>query len=500
MRIPIISNLHVDEFTGPIITKYSSGMTNAMVVKEDGGRTYVTQRPPIRLIESASIHHADARGRAVYFWEFNDSSYSVNNDKVYKGSQSNAIGTISSGTTKCKFLPLDDKLCLVDFENNEAWVITTADVFTQITDVDFPTTLAYGAEVLNGHLFLLDEDGYLFNSAFEDLTSWGALDFINAERDPDGGSFLGKHHDDLYVFGPKTEEFFFYSNNPTESPLDRRPGVAYNIGCTSGETVWQVGDLAFYVGVNPSGGLAAYKLSNFQPVKISKDDLDTLLTAAMIDEEYRAIGQGIYAHGRPFYVLTFYKISGDIVPEMSLVYDDLTGFWGPWSTVIAGHTLFPIVDWSIREGVLPRYGEGILSNGDIVTMSNSMAASDTTDALGYMDADYVDDDYVEEIGAGSETIAMTLRPGMFDGGTNKTKFAGKLDLVGDKTNNSNAALIKWSDERSDDFNDGYEIDTSRHDPITRCGTFRRRNHQIEYSENERVKWEFMEMNASLGRS
>jgi len=499
MRLSVVADLQIDKFAGPVITEYSAGMTNAMAIKEDD-RTYITQRPSIDIYEQASDHVTDARGRAVFYWDLNSAQYIVNNNKIYKGSQSNVIATITAGVDRCKFIPMGSVLVLVDQENDQAWTISTADVVTQIIDPDFPVTLAYGAEVLNGSLYLLDEAGTIYNSNLEDPANWNALDYIAAERDPDGGSFIGKHHDHIVAYGPKTIEFFYDAANPVGSPLNRRQDVAYNIGCHTGASVWQEGDRAFYIGVNPSGSLGVYVLERFQPRKVSKNALDSMLTIALIKDGYSVFGTGFSAHSHTFYLLTFYTAAGDVVPELTLVYDDTSGLWGPWETSIGGHVHLPIVDWSIRNGVLPRYGEGILSNGDLITLQDDLTPQDSIQGLVYMDADYVESGYVTASGTTGTAIAMKSRVGMFDGGTNKKKFVPDVNIVGDMTPSSQALTIKWSDKNSENFNAGRVIDTSVYAPLYRCGSFRRRNYQFEYAGTERLKLEAIEINISLGRA
>jgi len=79
---------------------------------------------------------------------------------------------------------------MTDPENDEAWSITTGDAVAAIAS-NFPSTLAAGGSVLNNALYVMDTAGVIYGSESGDGTTWNALNFISAARDPDGGVYLG---------------------------------------------------------------------------------------------------------------------------------------------------------------------------------------------------------------------------------------------------------------------------------------------------------------------
>lgn len=494
MNISLTPNLEIEAFAGAVVTRMASGITNGMVVKRGGDRLALTQRPSVDIFERASDHVADAKGRGIFYWEISGSLYIVNNDTVYKNSHSNAIGTISPGTGKCYMTQLDNYLILVDPENNEAYTITGADVVAKIVDVDFPATLAHGVEVMNGRCYVLDEDGFLYGSDIGNPTSWSALNYVNAERAPDGGIYIGKHYDNIVVFGPRTTEFFYDAANPAGSVLNRRQDVFFNIGCHDGQSIWQEGDRIFFIGVDPSGALGAYVMGGWQWKKISSDSMDSLLATPLVKDGYSIAGAGFTSRGHTFYMLTFYYLQGDVAPDATYVFDSTSGLWGLWDMSILGHSCFPIMNWTQRYGILPRYGEGILSNGDLITLTDDLVPQDSLHALQYLLDGYVDPGYVTNAGAEGTPIVMKVRTGMQDFGSQQMKTMKGLGVLADRTINSNTLTIRWANENSDtaSFNAGRTIDTRNYQRLLRLGRFRRRNFELEYAGTDQIFLEALE--------
>lgn len=506
MRLPLTPNFHINAFNGATITEKDSGITNGIVEKR-GNTIYTTQRPSIDVFDDASANVADARGRAIYYWADAEDLYLINNGTIYKNSHATTVSTSpTAGTKKCKFIEAGGKLVLLDAENNQGFTITTGDVVTEITDTDFPPKqtpavgLAYGGASLDTYLFVLGEDGVIYNSAVNDPTTWAALDYLEAERSPDGGQYLGKHHDNIVVYGVTTIEFFYDSANSSGSPLSRRQDLAYQIGCISGESVWEEGDRSFFVGTDFSGSLRVYSLENFGIKKVSISSIDSLLTQAITKEGYSVNGCGFSASGHTYYVLNLYTTPSDIQATTTLVYDDATGIWGDWETTLNGLSKFPLMDWSIRSGIQPRYGEGILFNGDMISINDNFNPQDTLLASTYVTTGYVTTGYVL---SGSETgtaINLKIRTGQNDMGSDITKTLPNIRPVGDLTSSSSNLTVKWAKENNSSFNAGTAIDTSVFQRVNRIGKFRRINFELDYSGTEQLRLEALEANMKAGKS
>jgi len=363
MNLNAAVDLEIKNFSGATITDRESGIFNG-VIDSSKGKPTVTQRPSINLEEQA----VTARGRAVYYWDANNVLYLLNDDTIYKNTYSGAMGTtITSGTKKCRFLQLGTRLILVDPADSKAYTITTGDVVAQIAG-SFPADIAHGGAILDGYFFIMDTDGVVWNSDLNAPQTFSAGGSINAEREEDGGVYLGKHHDHLVAFGERTIEFFYDNGNPTNSPLNRRQDISYTTGCAEGNTVWEEGDTTVFLGTQPSTGMGVYVLENFQIKKVSSSGLDAMLTQAIIRDEYGAFASGFSANGHKFYVLTLHTTPGDISTEITLIYDMAVNVWYEWDTDIGTVTNFPVIDWSLRAGQTIRTGVGMLSNSHLKTL------------------------------------------------------------------------------------------------------------------------------------
>lgn len=504
MRIPLIPNLHINMFNGATIAELDAGITNGIVEKRNDF-IYVTQRPSIDVFEDASANVSDARGRAVYYWDSVGDLYFVNNGTIYKNSHASVVSTSpTAGTKKCKFVESGGLLVLLDTENSQGFTITTGDVVTEITDVDFPpkqtpaVALAYGGASLDKYLFVLGTNGIIYNSMVNDPTAWAALDFLDAERSPDGGQYLGKHHDTIVVYGVRTIEFFYDAANTTGSPLSRRQDVSYQIGCTSGESVWEEGHRSFFVGTDFSGSLKVFTLENFQVRKISTSSIDSLLTQAITKDEYLVNGSGFSASGHTYYILNLYLTPGDSEPTTTLVFDDTTGLWGQWETTVNGLSKFPLMSWSVRTGVQPRYGEGILFNGDMISINDNFNPQDTVLSSTYVTDGYVSDGYVLSSNESGTQINLKIRTGQSDGGSEIKKKMPNIRHVGDLTETSQNLTIRWAKENNASFNAGTTVDTSIFQRVNRIGSFRRINFEIDYSGTEVLRLEALEGQLKTG--
>ncbi len=503
MRIPLAVDLHINAFSGATITELESGITNGLAEKMADERLYVTQRPTIDVTEDASVHTAKAKGRGIFYWDSPGALYLVNDDTVFKNSHANSIGTITSGVSKVKMLILDDDLIILDKDNNEGWTVA-ADTVTQITDTDFPPektpaeTLCYGGAVMDGYLFVGTAAGLLYNSNNGDATAWTALDVTSAERDPDNGVYVGKQKDHIIFYGTRTTEVFYNAANPTGSPLTRRQDIAYTVGCSDGRSVWEAGDIHFLVGTDSPGAHQVYIFENLTFRKISTPTIDSFITQAIVKDSFLAMGSGFSAHGRLFYILTLYKAPSTITPYISLVYDSRSQLWYIWETTVNGLSKFPLVDWTIRTGVLPRFGEGILSNGDLFTINDDLTASDTLVASKIVEDGIVEPGILEETASATAAVAVSVRTGMKDMGTNSRKFAGSMRYVGDTTPNSQTLTIKWANENNSSFSAGRTIDMSLYERMNRNGSFRRRNFQLETSSTDVVRMEALEIEITAG--
>jgi len=525
MDVSLAVNLDIQAFSGSQITDYNSGLTNCTLLEKGvitrNGKSYprliVTQRASIDVLEDSDLIAAlNDRARGIYYWEKNAKRYIIHDNDVYETTQDSTriaenSGTFSTGSERCTIVEstgTTDYLIILDAENNKGWVMDSSKTLDQIVS-NFPSTLAHGGLTLDGYTLVMDEDGVIYNSTLNDPTTFPATGFITAERERDKGVYLGRHHDNAVAGGTRTTEFLYDAGNSTGSPLSRRADISYNIGWADGLAVWEDGDVIYFLGSNPSGQLAVYRLENFGIKEVENDTLASYLTQGITQDDLRVVFSGLSSSSHRTLLITIYVLSGaspgTISPKMTISYDEEADQWGFWTTNINNHTLFPLMAWTKRTGgqnatARARTGEGILHNGDIVAINDKLVPEDTLLSTGiYVDGIYEDDIFAETESATSN-IPLIVRTGLQDGGTSAYKFQSKETVTAKPTNNTQTLTIKHSDEGNNSFDSGNTVDMSDdRKEAFQGGRFMRRNYQLEYSGDEQAYLENLDVEVSAGQ-
>ncbi len=500
VRIPLDINLSIGSSIADGTLSEVYGIINGIIDANVGGaepNKFVTQRPGFgKEVDNTT---ADAAGRGIYHWGTTSAYYIVNDDAIYKNTYGTLVGAITTGYRRCTIRELGTRLLVIDSQNNQGWTISSADVLSQITDSEFPTSLVAGCAVLNGRAYVADPDGIIYNSASEDATSWAALDFTSAEREPDGAAYIGKHHDHVVVFGSSTIEFFYDAGNPTGSPLTRRDDVFYNVGALLEDAVWEYGDIIFFLGTTRRGDCALYKLEKFQLSIISQSDLSAYLNDRIFRGDEGLILTGIVAKGRPFLLAhqTSNKTSYNIT--RTYVFDVAYNYWYLWNyggTPISDFTLgggnwLNIIDWAYSSETAVVNAYGIIKSGDLISVINQRGGT-----VGGQDVDYSATPDV------LKTTQLLIYTPPMDGGTLKYKYCRRLFPVVHQTTGGAASLsVDWTNEETNGI-----VGTPRtinladdyRGKLTRLGRFRRRRWYVAIASTSSVRLEALEIEVALG--
>ena len=485
--IPLAVDINT-EVSGGSITSRGAYIKNGYAEAYFDNRPYVRQRPSIFIAEQASDTVTDKAGRGIYYWNTTGALYFVNNNKIYKNSYANVVGTISAGKNKVVITELSNDLIIIDEENNEGWVLNSSDTLSQITDPDFPSTLKGGATVLDGYLFVLDNEGVINHSNVDDATSWNALNFIEAEREPDQGVYISKHHDHIVVMGTRTMEFFYNAANPTGSVLSRRSDIFYSLGADDTDSVFEMDDQIFFIGVNETGNLSAYILKNMKPELVSNSSIDGIITNDRVNNDKHFIVSGQRINGRSFYYVTSCIVHATYYePEYTLVYDPQAKLWYIWELRFLDHgDYFPVAGTTVRTAVSPRYGEGIMLNGDIYQPRYVDDPIDTTgSSSNYVLPGYWDVGYTSSTGSTNlnSNIRMVITTNSIDGGGRYYKFMRSLEFLGsfNKTDDTSFINLRFSDDYYGDYGIDYQIPINTRRKLSRLGRFSRRDIRIVYA-------------------
>lgn len=505
LNIPLAVNLHIEKFSGGSVTEVESGSTNIVIDQYHDGRWYATQRPGINQLEDASVTIADERGRGGYYWDAVGDKYIVNNDTVYKGSYAGSTMAISTGTERVFMEVVGDNLVIIDQENNEGWYITSAapTAINSITDLDFPPnqtpalTLARGGAELNGKLYVPTTNGGIHESDVRDPTSWGALNVRNAELESDKGVYLDKHHEHIVFFGTRTAEFFQDVANPTGSTLAPRLDISYETGCINEDCAFRVGENLYFVGQDRSNAIAVYMLSGFQLVPISGEDMSTFLTTAITQDDIKLKLSGFTSGQREFLFLTLHNTPADIVPTETLVYSSKRTMWGFWDVQIPDVDKFPLVDW--MPSTRTRAGEGILTNGDLVTVLDDFNPQDTVGSQRVYEVGVYETGVYSATGGSGTPIPFEIITGVITGGTPRRKRMGDLWSIHTPTDASEDLTVSFADEQNTTYETHGTIDASDSDArLNRGGSFRRRNIKVSGVLTKQYQGEMLQTTVRAG--
>jgi hypothetical protein len=530
VKMPIVSSLYpyLSAFGVPTIgPTVRNGVYTQYGV---GGEGYITQRFPIN-IYGVPDNTTGYIGRGCYSWNpqgtSNAYTYFVNGDTVYLGSYAVPLAlNIDAGNMPVRFLEVGNYLLLIDTQGNKVYYIDSAATTTlvRITAVTFPfnagETLAGGGVCLNGIVYLMDIKGNIWNNenpffggaAPNTGAEWNAINFINASRSTDGGSYLAIHHSQIVAIGQKTIEVFYDAGNPVGSPLQRRDDVMFAIGAPDKYQVHVAGDTIAFLGVSNLGSLTAYIMEDFGVTQIGDDAFTRYLNNSISRQSMLAIlgGSRIGEHNLVFITLCNGIVgTAKLDPRYTIVYDIAKGQWSSYDTTILSDgddVSFPVISSSSKnqysnEGVL------IFSTGDIGQFDSTDNIFDSKGEISdYWEAPYVEpsnDQYVQSVGDDVQAnIAFTLITNAINMDTMTNKFCSQLSVIGGIAPNQNdttALQVSWTDDGYTTFSTARPLDFFNYRTLTRLGAFRERAFKFEYSGRGKIEISGYTLNLDMSK-
>lgn len=401
--------------------------------------------------------------------------------------------------------------------NNTAWVLTfgAPGTLTQVTDVDYPAATVPGAVYLDGYIFVMNTEGEIYNSALENPTSWGALDFISAEIEPDTPVALAKHQNYVVAFKDTTTEMFFDAANATGSPLARTQNTAIQIGCGAGYSVANVDGGLFFISKTRSAGLSVHYFApdSLTPVEVAPPGIQKVLSAADLTTVHCFAGK---VGGNTFYVVNL------VSAGITLAYSLQSQTWAPW-TYLTAQTPKSVSALTQTGGVATATvtGHGYLDGDPVLIAGANQAGYNGTVNIKYVDAntftyevdsatvspatgtitatgytegyfpfgyfascggfDYVQHETTGEIHKISRDyfndngvpINMIVRSSRFDSDSSVNKSMPSMTIVADESDND--LLVRHTDDDYDSYTKFRKVNLGTAKPqLRRNGSFRRR--------------------------
>ena len=403
-----------------------------------------------------------------------------------------------------------------------------------------------GIGYLNGYFVVMDTSGTIWNSASDDPTSWGALDFLVAQNDSSRGMGLAVSNGYLCAFKEWSTEFFYDAGNATGSPFSPVDSRALQIGCASGWSIASIDDMTFWLSQTKVKGRGVHVLTGLESRKVSTPDIDRILDDDALTNVY---GFCLKIEGHALYILTLAPTlaAGD-ASGITLAFDATTGLWYEWSAAISGagegapldtvdsitrsgntatvvtQNTFPVSDgaWVVISGASQSEYNGLKQCRAISTTSfsfkvygNPLTPATTASAIyatytvprrwpfvgaisfagtvlmlhestGKLYA--LDDALFTDDGNGIDFIIRTPK---LDLGTMERKKMPNITIVGTRV--PDWAMVRWSDDDYATASAYRPIYLDSEDPqVRRCGSFRRRSIEIRHTGNSSPIFEALE--------
>jgi hypothetical protein len=285
----------------------------------EGGKSaaFLSRCPGLRRLIAAG--NGPIRG----LWVLKEYLYAVSGDTMYR---LNVIGD----STRWRVKPLGtvtgtgpvsiaDNGTQIFVACNPDGFIYNADteVFTQITDPDFPGAVKVG--YLDGY-FVFNEpnSARVWVTSLLDGLSIDPLDFASAEGDPDGLVSLIIDHREAWLFGANSIEVWYNAGLP-DFPLQRIQGAFNEIGCEAPYSVAKLDNGLFWLGSDARGRGIVYRANGYTGQRISTHAVEWQIQ--QYTDMSDAIGYTYQQDGHAFYVLIF------PTAQTTWVYDVATGAW-----------------------------------------------------------------------------------------------------------------------------------------------------------------------------
>ena len=427
-----------------------------------------------------------AEGRGIVSWR--STLFSVIGDRVFAGTGEISFSgnRLATTTSPVQFSKVANNGGVVIKAANELWQITpstsavsgyavsgyavsgndsiTQFNFAKLTDADIPGNLVHGVVYLDQYTFVGDAQGYIYNSALADVTSWTQGERLLAQLESDQNVAIVKHLNYLVALGEWTTEFFYDAANPQGSPLLPLQGSMHHVGCAAGATVFADEDTVIWLGKSKSGGLQVVVLNGMQVQPISNPYIEKIIAheEATLSTVYAWGGR---IQGHLLYFLTLPTL------DKTFVYNLSTQTWSEF-TSYTGST----------ESYFKYIGFTELA-GQYYTLHRSDGK------IGKMDFDL----YTDYTGA-VQTEVVTNKISL---GTVRNKVLRRLIVLGDAATSTSTVTVDWTDDDYITWSTARTVDLSKTNPsLYALGRFQRRAFRLKHTGNVPLRIEGLELNIS----
>jgi Phage stabilisation protein len=433
---------------------------------------YVYKRPGL---ETHTTPQAGSPGTAVHIWIGQGSgnkvisAFGATNSTLYDG-------IASLGSTTGQVFDITETLIgttpnLVFATNaGRGYFYPESGALTEITDVDYPYNVAgqtpTGTFVhLNGFSFILTEEGRIYNSDLNSISSWSATGYIATNLYPDRGIGLARFKNMIVAFGQESAELFRLTGGDTGSPLQAVQEGSIHIGAAQYTAITSMEDQVAWVASSATGSTSVYLMKTPGVAeRISTDEIDFQLNARGSSDLFVT---NTKLFGKTFVFVTF--------GGTTYVYSIEDNIWHQWSSANA-------ILWH-------QWAANTATSAVLYSVSRN-SASGKVYKFNPVSPVYSDD---------GTDFEMRIQTSKVDMDSNKRKFLHKLSVIGDEAGSSTNLSVTWSDDDYNTFSTARTIDlATSHQHLPVGGSFRRRAFKLSNTSSVPLRLEALELDYTEG--
>jgi len=465
----------------------------------EGGEVYIRPRNGWE-IDTIVLSTGVTAVRGLFSWNVDGSVYSAIDSKVYKDTTANAATIVNGSASNVYFTSIDTGTqYVVALTEDKMYTYDTAFTQVAVTDGDFPTNLVPGIVSLDGFIFVMDNQGFIYNSNVNDPTAWNPEDFINAEYETDKGVAIHKLGNYVVALGSNTAQIFYNASLSPGSPLRPIKQATRNIGCYDANTVASAEDSMYWVAESDApGSLGVVMLQGTTIKKISPPWVDAIL------DTYRAAsGKGLplSSTNQPAFC---YRDRGQLLyvvstGSSSICYNAINGEWAEWTAVTGGKS--NPIQYSTNGILFGQPDQGYSGSDSFkclqqhrnlgATSANTWISVDTNleDIGNHNSATFTQNFFAEFY-----PVIITANINL---GTRANKFHHILEVIGDKMTSTSNAVISYSDDDGNTWVAAGTVDMNDFRPqLHALGRFQERVFCIEMEAQQRIK--ALELTVNVG--
>lgn len=214
-------------------------------------------------------------------------------------------GTLLTTSGRVYFADNGTSIMIVDGANGYTFNTSTpATPLAQIVDGDY---VAANTVTWQDQYFIQDKvsSGRFYISAVGDPTAWAALDFANAEANPDNLVRVFADHGELLLFGDVSLEFWGNSG-AADFPYARLGSAVVEWGLAARESLTKFDSTLMFLGKNRMGEVQVVELNGYTPQPVGGQGIQDFLFAI---NQYSTVADATafsyMRNGHPFYQINF---------------------------------------------------------------------------------------------------------------------------------------------------------------------------------------------------